>query len=114
MRNKYLLPIIIISVLANLLLVWQVWAGSPDSPGAPNATSSYTLQDLYNRLNAGTAGTQSTFTEPAAGPGTGTMHTINEIMGVAPALDNTNGATVTQVMSGTTYWGSAKRGLGYL
>ena len=33
------------------------------------------------------------------------MHTLNEIMTVAPALDNTNGATTTQVISGTTFWG---------
>jgi len=82
-----------------------VLAGTPDSPGAPGVTNSFTLEDIYNRLNAGTAGVQSTFTEPAAGPGTGTMHTLNEIMGKAPAADNTNGATTAQVLTGKTYWG---------
>ena len=105
MRNKYLLPIIMVSLLVSLLLAWQVWAGSPDSLGAPNATSSYTLQDLYNRLTTGTAGAQSVFTEPTTAPGTGTMHTLNEIMAAAPALDNTHGATSTQVLSGQTFWG---------
>lgn len=105
MRNKYLLPIIAVSILVNLLLAWQVWAGSPDSPSAPTATSSYTLQDLYNRLTAGTAGTQSVFTEPSTAPGAGTMRTLNEIMAAAPALDNTNGATSTQVLSDQTFWG---------
>ncbi len=81
------------------------WAGSPDSPGAPNATNSYSLEDLYQRLNAGTAGTQSLFTEPSSAPGTGTMHTLDEIMAVAPTLDNTDGATATNVLSGQTFWG---------
>ncbi len=105
MRNKYLLPIIIVSILINLLLAWLVLAGNPDSPGAPNATSSYTLQDLYNRLTAGTAGSQSAFTEPSSAPGVGTMRTLNEIMAVAPALDNTHGATTTNVLAGQTFWG---------
>lgn len=104
-RNKYLLSIIIVSVVVNLLWVWQVWAGSPDSPGLPNATNSYTLEDIYQRLSTGVAGAQSAFTEPAVAPGTGTMHTLNEIMGVAPALDNTNGATQTHVLAGKTLWG---------
>ncbi len=81
-------------------------AGNPTGPGtAPNATSSYTLEDIHDRLEAGTAGTQSTFTEPAAGPGTGTMHTLNEIMAQAPAADNANGAQVAEVLAGKTFWG---------
>jgi len=105
MRIKFLLAVIGGLVLVNLLLAWQVWAGSPDSPGAPNATNSFTLEDVYNRLDSGAAGTQSAFTEPSTGPGVGTMHTLNEIMGKAPAVDNTQGATPTQVISGTTFWG---------
>ena len=34
----------------------------------------------------------SGFTEPASGPGTGTMHTLDEIMAQAPVADNANGA----------------------
>ena len=33
------------------------------------------------------------------------MRTINEMMEAAPALDNTNGATLAQALSGTTYRG---------
>jgi hypothetical protein len=33
------------------------------------------------------------------------MYTLNEIIAVAPALDNSQGATRTQVISGTTFWG---------
>ena len=104
MRSKYLITIIVLGVV-NLILGWKVYAGSPDSPGPPESTSSYTLADLYNRLSAGTTGSQSTFTEPSTAPGTGTMHTLNEIMAVAPVLDNTNGATSTYVLNGQTYWG---------
>ncbi|MCP4289124.1 MAG: DUF1566 domain-containing protein, partial [Gammaproteobacteria bacterium] len=33
------------------------------------------------------------------------MHSINDIMGKAPALDNTNGAATTHVLAGQTFWG---------
>ena len=103
---RTLVGIIIASALLNLLLVWQVMgAGSLDSPGTPGTTNSYTLEDIYNRLNSGVTGTQSTFTEPAGGPTTGTMHTVDEIMGKAPVVDNTNGALPSEVAIGKTYWG---------
>ena len=81
------------------------YAGPLDSSTAPGATQSYTLEDLYQRLNAGTAGAQSVFAELGAGPTLGTMHTINDIMGKAPSVDDTDGATVAQVLSGKTFWG---------
>jgi hypothetical protein len=63
------------------------------------------VEDIYNRLATGAAGTQITFTEPISGPTVGTGHTLDEIMAVAPQVDDTNGATASQVVSGTTYWG---------
>jgi hypothetical protein len=33
------------------------------------------------------------------------MHSLNELMAQAPALDNTNGATQTHVLAGKTFWG---------
>lgn len=105
MRNKILKMIILISVVANLLIVWQVLAGPVDSPAPPNATNSYTLEDLYDRLDTGADGSQSTFTEPSVGPGTGTMHTLNEILAAAPAQDPVNGAFPSHVLAGRTYWG---------
>ena len=78
--------------------------GTLDSPGPPGSTLSYTLPDVYNRLNAGMAGTQSTFTEPTSGPTVGTGHTLNEIMALAPAGDNINGAIPAQMLAGKTYW----------
>ncbi len=92
-------------LLSSMLWAGIVLAGEPDSSGEPSTTSSYSLEDLYQRLNAGTVGTSSVFTEPTSAPGGSTMHTINEIMAKAPALDNTNGATPTHVLAGQTFWG---------
>ncbi len=93
--------------ILSLLVTAAVLAGNTDSPGPPTdaASESYSLEDLYNRLTAGTAGTQSAFTEPSSAPGTGTMHSINEIMAAAPAIDGTNGALPDEVASGKSYWG---------
>lgn len=98
----------VVGVLIAALFVTTVGvlAGNPAGPGTPpGSTSSYTLEDIHDRLEAGVAGTQSTFAEPAAGPATGTMHTLNEIMAQAPAADNANGATVGSVLAGQTFWG---------
>jgi hypothetical protein len=80
MRNRYML-IGVVGIVVGVLLSSAVFvlAGNLDSPGVPGATNSYTLDDIYNRLDTGAAGTQSTFTEPGTAPGTGTMHTLNEI-----------------------------------
>ena len=82
-------------------------AGAPDSPGAPDSdlAKMYTLEDIYNRLRNGASGAQKKFTEPSTAPGIGTMHTLNDIMGAAPSVDNTNGATTTNVLNGKTFWG---------
>ena len=75
-----------------------------DSPGSPGSTNSFTLEDIYDRLTFGVAGSQSTFTEPSSGPTTTTGHTLNEIMAAAPVVDNTDGASPTEVSAGKTYW----------
>lgn len=94
-------------VAALLCLAGVAWGGSLDSPAPPTSAASalYTLQDIYNRLDAGTAGSKRTgaFTEPSAGPGS-TMHTTDEIMAKAPAVDG-SGASAGDVLSGKTYWG---------
>jgi hypothetical protein len=84
MRNKYML-IGAVGIMMGVLLssVVFVLAGQVDSPAGPMAAGGqmYTLQQIYDRLNTGTAATKmSTFTEPGSGPGTGTMHTLDEIM----------------------------------
>ena len=92
--------------VATVAVVVAVFAGNPDSPpGPPESTLSYTLEDIYQRLDTSAAGTPITFTEPISGPGTGTMHTLDDIMGVAPAVDDTSGATQADVLAGKTVWG---------
>ena len=77
------------SILIGVVLVMlglgvgRLSAGSPDPNGGPTSATAqmYTLEQIYQRLNNGTAGTQmTTFTEPGTAPGTGTMHTLNDIM----------------------------------
>src|SRR4051812_3269709 len=88
--------------------VGRLSAGSPDSPGDPNSIGAQmvTLEAIYQRLNTGAAGTVATaFQEPPTSPLSGTMHTLNEIMAQAPALDNTNGATRANVLAGKKFWG---------
>jgi len=66
----------------------------------------YTLEQIYNRINNGaTADKMITFTEPSSGPTAGTMHTLDEIMGKAPVVDDANGASVGDVAAGKTFWG---------
>lgn len=94
--------------------VGAVWtaSGTLDSSAAPDATSSYTLEDLYNRLTLGTAGSQSTWAEPVSWPTTGTGHTLNQLMEAAPVADNVNGADLSDVASGKTFWGLTSAGWG--
>ena len=88
-----------------LLSAAGLLAGSLEPSGGPNMV---TLEQIYDRLNAGTAGTKGTkFIEPSSGPA-GTGHTLDEIMGKLPALDNGNGAGLANVAAGKTYWGLTK------
>ncbi len=105
-KIKVLLTIVVV-LLAGLFVAMVAYAGDPDPSGDPDSTESYNLEDIYNRLNDGTAGQKKAFEEPGSGPPSGATgtHTLDEIMAKAPALDNTAGATVTQVISGTTFWG---------
>ncbi len=83
-------------------------AGSLDAPAPPTSSAGamFTSNDLYNRLTSGAAGVKRTgpFAEPTAPPGP-TGHTDDEIMAVMPAADNSNGATVGEVLSGKSFWG---------
>ena len=87
-------------------------AGPLDPTAGPTNTNAYTLDQLWNRLSAGAAGTPSAFTEPSSGPDTGTMHTLDEIMALAPAVDDTNGASAAEVAGGKTFWGLTTGGWG--
>lgn len=105
--KKSLFVVVAVALVSMGLLAGRsmVKLGNPDSPSVPANTYSYTLEDIYNRLNDGTEGDTSTFTEPTAGPGTPTMHTLNEIMGIAPVKDDANGADTSDVLTGKTFWG---------
>jgi hypothetical protein len=99
--RKYVIGIVI-GVLFTSAVV--VLAGDLEPPFPPVATSSYTLEDIYYRLDAGIAGTQSSWSEPLAGPGS-TGHTLDQVMALAPAVDDTDGAAAADVASGKTFWG---------
>lgn len=94
----------------SLALLTPSWAmaASLDPPAAPSDPGSavYKTDDLFNRLQTGAAGEKRTggFAEPAAGPAAGVRKTLDEIMSVAPAADNLNGATPAEVKAGKTYW----------
>jgi hypothetical protein len=100
-----LTAILVIITMVFTTVVVLAASGTTDAANSPALTSSYTLEDIYQRLTNGTAGSQSTFTNPAVAPGTGSMYDLNDIMSAAPALDNTNGATADQVMENQTFWG---------
>lgn len=95
----------VLIVIAALTVAAEVAAGDPDPPGPPQSTASYSLLDLYLRLTAGAPGTPTVFTEPASGPGASTMYTVDQIMGVAPELDDSAGASESVVLAGRTFWG---------
>lgn len=87
MRSRKLgLIFVLIAILALGLLAGSQLAkmGNTQSPSTPENTLGYSLEDVYDRLDTGTAGALSTFTEPAAPQGTGTMHTIDQIMALIP------------------------------
>ena len=89
MRAVVLVVGVVLGVLASSAIV--VLAGNPDPPSGPMdaASQMYTLEQIYDRLNDGTVGSKMTsFTEPSSGPGTGTMHTLDDIMAIALAADN--------------------------
>jgi hypothetical protein len=81
-----------------------LFAGNLDSPGAPGSTAGYTLTNIYDRLASGWTGDAPLYTEPAAAPGS-TGYTTDQIMAIAPSVDDTNGAVASDVLAGKTFWG---------
>ncbi|EDN68972.1 Protein of unknown function DUF1566 [Beggiatoa sp. PS] len=83
-------------------------AGTLNSPAAPTDAGSamYTIEDIYNRLNDGTAGAKRSgaFTEPGSAPGA-TGKSLDDVMGKAPIVDDSDGAATTEVLSDKTFWG---------
>ena len=86
MRNKMLLIGLIGIVIGVLLSTAVVLAGSLNPSVGPGEAASqmYTLEQIYQRLATGNYfAKQSGFTEPGSGPGTPTMHTLDDIMAAA-------------------------------
>jgi hypothetical protein len=98
----------ILMAFTTMLAVGHAWGGSLDAPAAPNSSGSalYTTSDIYNRLLSGAAGAKRTgsFTEPSAGPAP-TGYTTDQLLAVAPAADNINGAILSYVLVSKTFWG---------
>jgi hypothetical protein len=92
-------------LISLMVLTPAVLAGSLDPPSAPTNASSamYSIQSICDRLQTGAVGSQNVFTEPTSGPGA-TGCTLNDVMSFAPTLDNTNGATPAEVVTGKTFW----------
>jgi len=69
------------------LFVGMALAGPLDAPGPTNSPASamWTLNDIYTVLDTRTTNItqQAAFNEPAGGPTSGTMHTLNDIMALA-------------------------------
>lgn len=89
-------------------LAGAAWGGNLDSSAGPGdpASSMPTLTDLYERLLTGAEGSSpsGTFVESPGGiPATG--HTLTEVWGVVPVVDNTDGAAPAEVKAGKTFWG---------
>lgn len=92
-----------------ILSFLTAFAGEPDSPAAPDdsASAMYTLDAIYFQLLDGTPGVKrgTGFAEPSMLPGTGTMHSLDDVMAVAPESDDATGATPNDVAQGKTFWG---------
>jgi len=104
---RYRCTLLLCLLFAGLFAPGVLVAGSIDSPAAPTdaASAMFTLDDLYNRLLNGAAGSKrlGAFAEPLLTPAA-TGHTVDQIMALAPARDDTNGAVVTDVLAGKTFW----------
>jgi hypothetical protein len=93
-------------LLALLLLHTVAFAGSLDNSGNPaNGSNMPSTTAIYNRLDSGAEiSIPGAFQEPAAGPAP-SGRTLAEIATKLPAADNSNGAALTDVLSGKTFWG---------
>lgn len=81
--KKFGLILIALVILTLGYGVGRLTAGSPDAPGGPTdpAAQMHTLEQIYQRIsNGGTfAPRMTTFTEPSTPPGSGTMHTLEDV-----------------------------------
>lgn len=106
--TKYLTALAMFAALF-LFPATNLLAGDLDSSAAPTDAGSamFTLEDIFNRLDSGAAVTKrgGAFMEPGAGPTSGTGKTLDEVMAVAPAVNDAAGATAAEVTQGKQFWG---------
>jgi|GEM_PF-1105413 len=104
---RFQVTLLFVMVLAGLSAPCFLLAGAVDPPAAPTdvASAMFTVDDLYNRLFNGTAGTKrmGAFTEPGAIPAP-TGHTLDQVMALAPAVDDVNGSAPADVVTAKKYW----------
>ena len=102
------LPCIFFLITGVFFVPISVSANSLNAPAPVDDAGSamYTIEDIYHRLDSGMAGNKrtSSFIEPTRLPGE-SSYNLNDIMNVAPAADNTNGAMASEVLQGKTFWG---------
>jgi len=103
-RRKLLLGLGFAIALAVGLLAGRQLSpmGNTDAFTAPDATNEYTLEDLYTRLMEGNMDNvqMDVFDEPTVARGTGTMHTIQDLMAIAPGFTDHGDGTVTDLHTG--------------
>ncbi len=111
MKRQVKIFIAAISIFVSMLLfVMPAMAGNLQPPAGPDdaASAMYTLEDLHNRLATGAEGSKRTgdvMAPPAVDDINGTGKSIDEVMILMPEMDNSNGATQSEVVEGTTFWG---------
>jgi len=108
MKKPKTLHLILLSLVLNATPLPLAVAAPLDAPAAPtdSASGMVSTEDIYNRLTTGAPGAVSPapFSNPATGPAP-TGKTLDQIMAVAPTMDNTAGAMPSDVKAGATYWG---------
>jgi len=89
-------------------------AGGLDSPAGPTSSNSamHTVEDIYQRLATGATNNMrnGAFTEPSAGPTSGTMHTLNDIYALPLAPPPKTGQTNSYALGDD---GALKKGLAW-
>lgn len=97
--------VMVLALVASFAALVFAGALDPAADADDPASAMYTLEDAYNRLDTGEAGVKRTggFTEPSSAPGS-TGVTLDQVMEMMPAADDTNGAAPEEVAAGKTYW----------
>lgn len=104
-------------IVGVVLSAGVVLAGNLTPSAGPTESDAqvFNLAQIYARLQNGAPGVKATtFTEPSAGPSTPTMADLNQIMAIAPAVNDSAGARAGQVPVGKTFWGLRSDGWGTL